>query len=40
MRLRCPLPNRAKPESENSNNFLPPLDPPNSGRASVSTLVS
>jgi hypothetical protein len=40
MRLRCPLPNRAKMTDDNSS-FLPPLDPPPaSSRSSFSSMVS
>ena len=35
MRLRCPLPNRAKTDDAS---FLPPLDPPSSSRSSMSTM--
>lgn len=36
MRLRCPLPNRAK--SDESQGFLPPLDPPSSSRSQYSSM--
>lgn len=37
MRLRCPLPNRAKTD-ENKDNFLPPLEPPASSRSTMSSM--
>lgn len=40
MRMRCPLPNRAKSEDSSKDNFLPPLEPPVSSRSTFSSLVS
>ncbi|RYH19916.1 hypothetical protein EON65_25245 [archaeon] len=40
MRLRCPLPNRAKADENSSGNFLPPLDAPSSSRSSMSSIGS
>jgi Mg-chelatase subunit ChlI len=37
MRMRCPLPNRAK--TDDNSNFLPPLEPPVSSRSTASSLV-
>ena len=37
MRLRCPLPNRAKTD-ENKDNFLPPLAPPSTSRSNMSSM--
>ena len=40
MRLRCPLPNRAKVTDDNVGSFLPPLDAPSSSRSSFSSMGS
>ncbi len=39
MRMRCPLPNRAKVDDSSKDSFLPPLEPPVSSRSTFSSLV-
>ncbi len=40
MRLRMPLPNRAKAIDDNLGSFLPPLDSASTSRSSFSTIGS